>query len=55
MICVGSATQTKRWSHNIYEIDGYDLKMTRRTWNPQRMDFDVSHVEQLTMRAERIV
>ena len=52
LICVGSATQTKRWSHNIYEIDGYELRMTRRTWNPQRMDFDVSHVQELTLRSE---
>jgi 3',5'-cyclic AMP phosphodiesterase CpdA len=52
LVCVGSATQTKRWSHNIYEIDGYELKMTRRTWNPQRSDFDVSHVQELTLRTE---
>ena len=52
MICVGSATQTKRWSHNIYVIDGYRLTMTRRTWNPERTDFDVSHVEKLELRRE---
>jgi 3',5'-cyclic AMP phosphodiesterase CpdA len=49
MICAGSATQTNRWSHNIYEIDGYQLKLTRRTWIPDRTDFDVSHVQKLTL------
>ena len=33
VICAGSATQTNRWAHNEYVIDGHDLTMTRRVWD----------------------
>ncbi len=40
VICAGSATQTGRWAHNIYEFEGRELTMKRRTWNPTSGGFD---------------
>lgn len=34
VVCAGSATQTHRWAHNEYVIDGTILTMTRRVWHP---------------------
>jgi 3',5'-cyclic AMP phosphodiesterase CpdA len=41
-ICVGSATQTRRWSHNLYEIIDSRLSLTRRSWNPLLACFETS-------------
>ena len=40
VVCAGSATQTNRWAHNEYVIDGRDVTMTRRLWNPDDGRFD---------------
>ena len=52
LICVGSATQTHRWSHNIYTLDGYGLTMQRRTWNHTAQKFDDAEQQQFTLRPE---
>jgi 3',5'-cyclic AMP phosphodiesterase CpdA len=39
VICAGSSTQTHRWAHNEYVIDGTKLTMTRRVWNPDEGEF----------------
>jgi len=40
VVCAGSATQTNRWAHNEYVLDGRDVTMTRRLWNPDEGRFD---------------
>ena len=40
IICAGSATQTNKWAHNEYVLDGTDLTMARRIWNPVERRFD---------------
>lgn len=34
IICAGSATQTNRWAHNEYEIDGATLRGVRKVFDP---------------------
>ncbi len=48
-ICVGSATQTRRWSHNIYEISDNQLSLNRRTWNPSGKCFETSHTAEMEL------
>lgn len=40
VVCAGSATQTNRWAHNEYVIDGREVRMTRRVWNPDEGKFE---------------
>lgn len=40
VVCAGSATQTHHWAHNEYVIDGREVSMTRRVWNPATGEFD---------------
>lgn len=40
VVCAGSATQTNKWAHNEYVIDGRAVSMTRRVWNPDSGRFD---------------
>lgn len=50
VVCAGSATQTGRWAHNEYVIDGWAVSMTRRVWRPadgefaeeERVKFDIA-------------
>jgi 3',5'-cyclic AMP phosphodiesterase CpdA len=40
VVCAGSATQTNKWAHNEYVVDGRAVTMTRRVWNPQEGTFE---------------
>jgi 3',5'-cyclic AMP phosphodiesterase CpdA len=51
VICAGSATQTNRWAHNEYVIDGTDLTMTRRTWNPDEGAFRETETHAFPLRS----
>jgi hypothetical protein len=50
VICAGSATQTNRWAHNEYVLDGSELTMTRRVWNPEEGRFDEAATYQFSLR-----
>lgn len=39
VICAGSATQTGRWAHNEYEIDGTSLRGRRKIFDPDTGGF----------------
>lgn len=39
VICAGSATQTNRWSHNEYELDGNQLRVRRKVYDPDARGF----------------
>ena len=39
VICAGSATQTGRWSHNEYELDGRQLRVRRKVYDPDARGF----------------
>ncbi len=39
LVCGGSATQTNRWAHHEYEIDGRAVRMVRRVWDAQEGKF----------------
>ena len=52
LICVGSVTQIRRWSYNQYSIDGWQLTMQRRVWNPLENRFTDGERRELTL-AER--
>ena len=38
-ICVGSSTQTDRWTYNEYEIKGTQIEVLRRQYDPDRDEF----------------
>jgi 3',5'-cyclic AMP phosphodiesterase CpdA len=39
VINAGSATQTRRWAHNEYQLDGNHLTMTQHLYDPERSEF----------------
>jgi hypothetical protein len=49
VICAGSATQTRRWSYNEYTLTGMQLKVLRRTFDPERGRFHDASVFELEL------
>jgi 3',5'-cyclic AMP phosphodiesterase CpdA len=49
VVCGGSATQTNRWAHHEYEIDGSEATVLRRLWDPESGTFTETDVARLTL------
>lgn len=46
-ICVGSATQTDRWSYHEYVVEEKRILVQRRTWSPGKERFEDAGMQEM--------
>jgi hypothetical protein len=51
VICVGSATQAGYWSYNEYQVEGRQVQVTRRAYDPSAGGFRERETFEVEMTA----
>lgn len=49
-ICAGSGTQIQRWCYNDYQLDGADLRIRQRVFNPESQRFDDGYQKTIRLK-----